>query len=190
MKRISKIVSMLFLGLFLGIFLASCNEYNFYDDYKDANISEDADFKFEVITLDDAVEYKNNNKSFVLILGTSTLDKCVSAIETIYNEAEYLNYDGLFLYVSVTDLISSIKGQNEPKEKLGIYSATSTNYGVVFACFDKGVLQFDTSKPDKYEALLYKFCKGSTNVAEDISTRAVTDYIVEYYPISSLNDLK
>lgn len=194
MKRISKIISVLILGIILTFSLASCNsDYDFYKDYASADISSDSDFKYEAVTTD-VVKGLRDNKTkngFVVILGTSSDSQCVSAIETIYSEAENVNYKGIVLYLSVTDIISSLSAQEETSEALGVKELTSANYGIVTVCYNAdGSVKFDTSDPTKYEGVLTKLCAKSTNVKTGISTRALADYIFEYYPLKSIDDIK
>ena len=95
MKKIVKFLSLIAIIFVMGITLSSCS-YDFYGDFNNngAEITEEDDFKFQPITVDDVKGYREAGKSFILFVGAAAIDgetntNCVSAIKKINEEANY-----------------------------------------------------------------------------------------------------
>ncbi|MBO5542076.1 MAG: hypothetical protein J5936_01450 [Acholeplasmatales bacterium] len=191
MKKFVKILSLIAIVFVMTLSLASCS-YNFFSEYngQGAEIStDDIKYSFEVLDADQVKTYKDDKKSFVLFIGTHTKETCVNQVKKICEEATNINYDGVFLYVDVTDALSSLSLHKEYVEKLGVKEIDDSTYGLVAACYDNGSVKWDTSNTSRYEKMLTKFTSASDNVSSGISFRAITDYVKENYYLKTINDL-
>lgn len=190
MKKFVKILSLLAIVFVMTISLASCS-YNFFSEYNDngAELDTEVDYSFEVLELDQVKSYRDNKKSFVLFIGTPSRETCVNQVKKICEQATNINYDGIFLYIDITDALSSLSLHQEFDEKLGVKEIDDSTYGLVAVCYDNGNVKWDTSNTSKYEKMLTKFTSSSNSVSSGISFRAITDYVKENYYLKTINDL-
>ncbi len=190
MKKFVKILSLIAIVFVMTISLASCS-YDVISDYNkhEAALETDVKYSFEVLTIDQVKSYRDSKKSFVLFVGTPTREACVSNVQKICEEAININYDGVFLYVDVTDALSSLSLHKETVEKLGVKEIDDATYGLVSVCYDEGNVKWDTSNTKTYEQMLKKFTSASDNVTTGISFRAITDYVKENYYLKNISEL-
>ncbi len=189
MKKFVKILSLLAIAFVMTISLASCS-YDFFGEYNEheAELKTDVDYSFEVLTVDQVKNYRDNKKSFVLFMGTPERETCVTQVQRICEEAINLNYKGIFLYVDTTDMISP-ESQKEAREKLGVNDVSDTTYGLIAVCYREGSVYWDTTKKTTYKNMLLKFTSSSNDVETGISFRAITDYVIENYSLESIDKL-
>jgi len=189
-KKFAKILSLIAIVFVMTISLASCS-YNFFKEYNNngAELSTDVDYSFEVLSIDQVKTYRDNKKSFVLFIGTPTREACVNQVKKICEQASNVNYKGVFLYVDVTDALSSLSLHKEAVEKIGVKEIDDLTYGLVSVCFEEGNVKWDTSNTSRYEKMLTKFTSASNDVFSGISFRAITDYVIENYSLDSIDKL-
>lgn len=187
MKKIVKFLSLIAIILIMGVSLTSC-AYDFYGDFNEngAEITENDNFKFQPVTVEDVKGYRDSKKSFILFVGNATNSSCVSNIKKIDEEATNLNYKGIILYLDVQEILKSLSQHEETEKTLNVKSIDDANYGIVAVCYDEGNVKWETSNTNKYGPDLKKFADGSDNLTTNISFRAITDYMIERYSIESL----
>ena len=190
MKKFVKILSLIAIVFVMTISLASCS-YDFFGEYNEheAELKTDVDYSFEVLTVDQVKNYRDNKKSFVLFMGTPEREACVTQVQRICEEAINLNYKGIFLYVDITEALASLSLHKESVEKLGIKEIDDATYGLVAVCYREGNVYWDTSNTTRYDKMLTKFTSSSNNVETGISFRAITDYVIENYSLESIDKL-
>lgn len=187
MKKIFKFLSLIVIILIMGVSLTSC-AYDFYGDFNEngAEITENDNFKFQPVTVEDVKGYRDSKKSFILFVGSATNTSCVSNVKKIDEEATNLNYKGIILYLDVQEILKSLSQHEEAVKTLGVKSIDDATYGIVAVCYDEGNVKWETSNTLKYEKELLRFTSASKNVTSGISFRAITDYMIEKYTIESL----
>ena len=180
-NKLMKILST-FLVVFISVLgLAACNEkYDFYEDFYTAgatNLTED--HIFEVITLDDAKAKIDAKESFVVFLGLSKYSEDVTAINAIAYDAANLNYDGKVYFINLADF-KSVSSKAELNKALDIkYDSGS---GLIAVCYKDGKLEFETTRPTKYEICqLFNIHGTEDNISIDI--HALAAYTFENYPV-------
>ena len=158
MKKFVKILSLIAIVFVMTISLASCS-YDFFGEYNNngAELDTDVKYSFEVLEIDQVKTYRDNKKDFVLFIGTPSKETCVNQVKKICEEATNINYTGVFLYVDVTDALSSLSLHKEYVEKLGVLEIDDITYGLVSVCYEAGKVKWDTSNTSKYEKMLTKF---------------------------------
>lgn len=154
-KFIKRIV--LFLALISTTFaLASCSEYNFYEDWKAAGANIESDNVFKALTLDEVKEKRDSKETFALIVATSTDSTARSAITKIQEQADILGFDGEIYFISSKDSYnSSITAQKEFKNTVGnkdFYSSSSDKPYFVLMVYNNGDVIADTSS-NNYSAI-------------------------------------
>ena len=194
MKKFLKFLSLMAFALVMVVSLGSCgSSYDFYEDYSSADIDEDSDFKFKAVTVSQVEEFRTNGtpNGFVLLVGNSDYEASITAVNQIYAEAESINYEGIILYLSVTDIISSISKKKDTCEALGISHIDDSNNGIIAVCYKpNGTIYFDSYSGSDYHIYDTELERFKVNDGADFSFIALTDYISEYYPLTSLDDLK
>ena len=194
MKKFLKFLSLMAFALVMVVSLGSCgSSFDFYEDYASADIDEDSDFKFKAVTVKQVNEFRTNGtpNGFVLLVGNSDYSTAVTAVNQIYAEAESINYEGIILYLSVTDIITSISKKKDACDKLGISHIDDATNGLIAVCYKpNGNVYFDTFSGSDYTIYDNELERFMVNDGADFSFIALTDYISEYYPLTSLDDLK
>lgn len=177
MKGFKKLLSLIVVLGFMFI-LASCSGYNFYSDFKKAGAEIESDNSFIVLTADEVETYRKEKKEFVLIIGSSTNSTCVSAITTIQNEFDNINYSGKAYFLSVKDALSSQSEGSKVSKIIGSDIDAGSD-GIIFIGYDKsGNIKFNTKKNDDLDAKKFK----PDGV---MAYRAIADYIAEYYSVEN-----
>ena len=120
MTKFSKRI-VLFLALISTTFaLASCSNYNFYQDWKSAGATIESDNVFKSLTLDEVKEKRETKKPFALIIASSTDSTARSAITKIQEQADALSYKGEIYFISSKDTYNStLSAQKEFKDIVG-----------------------------------------------------------------------
>lgn len=191
MKKRYFILPFLFLVAFLTLTLASCSSESFGDKWikvaNDLALGPNQDYfdenYYKVISLDKAEKMKNNNETFLVLLGNrNNNDAIYNVILRIPYDAQNVGYEGKFYFIDTTSLLEDNKS-SEITKKLNI-KAAETDYtdGIVMVCYNNGKKNIDTSAYDpKTSGEDYNFLKGSN--ASEIDIHAVVTFAIEYYPL-------
>ena len=148
MKRFLKGALSLLIALIGIIGLTSCNdEYDFYEDFKEAGVELDKDnMIYEAITLDQAKAKIEADETFYLAIGTSKSKSTASNVAQLQIQADYLGFDGTIYFVDSTDYIEKKATRAELREALGIYNITeSTTLSLIIVVYKEGNIVLDTS---------------------------------------------
>lgn len=180
MKVFKKLLSVFVIFGFMFI-LASCSGYNFYNDFKKAGAEIESDNSFLALSVDEVEQFRTDKKEFVIIVGSSANEKCVSAITKIQNEFNNIKYKGKAYFLSVKDALSSLSEGSKVSKVLNSPIDAGTD-GIIFIGYDKtGNVKFNTHKDEVSKYLDAKKFKPSDVMAY----RAIADYIAEYYPVEA-----
>ncbi|MDE7161978.1 MAG: hypothetical protein K2N65_04380, partial [Anaeroplasmataceae bacterium] len=119
------------IACLLLLFMASCSGYSFYDDFHKAGADIEKDHIFEVITLEEAKQKKENGDTFVLLYGTSSNTGCVQLVTKLQAQAEYLgNTDAVIYYLNSAEYTSSTK-RTEVREAINMHDPSKDGAPVV-----------------------------------------------------------
>lgn len=184
MSKFGKMLSALAIVMISLITLVGCKDdsYNFYEDWTSAGAKFSEDHIFEVISLDKANEMIENDETFVLLYGYSGDTYSPACIQTMQEQAEYLEYDGKVYFVE-TSSYNTVKGRKEVREKLNIpdmNSLTDVNVVTMVCClYIDGDLEFGTydgSNDDEIE--LFGFNKNAAEGSKGyINYEALSQYL-------------
>lgn len=175
MKLFKRILPVLFVFGFLFI-LTSCG-YNFYNDYKAKGAELENGDSFKVLVAEDVKQFKADSKDFVIIIGTSNNETCVTCITKIQSEFDVIGYKGVAYYVDATEAIKYQSKGAQLTTDLGVKSINPGSDGIIFVEYNKGKVVCDSSKNDDQSK---KFKQNGS-----LSARAIADYIAEYYSVEA-----
>lgn len=180
MNKFKKNVA-LFVALFISLFtLVSCSNYDFYSDWSKAGASIEKDNVFLSLSADEVKTKRDNGETFVILVGSSTDSKAVSAITAIQEQADIVGYTGNVYFVNAKDVSSSSASsasRNEFKEKVGLkaFTSVSTEANLVVVAYKKGVVELDTSSTTKCD---YTFFNNDNS--QDLNFEYVAHYLFEF----------
>ncbi len=157
MTKFSKRI-VLFLALISTTFvLASCSNYNFYEDWKSAGATIESENVYKSLTLDEVKDKRDAKETFALIVASSTDSTACSAITKIQEQADVVGYTGNVYFISSKDVYNaSLSTQKEFKEVVGnkeFTSSTSDKPLFVLMVYNKGNILADTSSSNNYSAI-------------------------------------
>lgn len=131
MKKFVKAICMTSILCVLLFFMASCSGYNFYDDFHKAGADIEKDHIFQIITLEEAKQKKENGDTFVLLYGSSSNTGCVNLVTKLQAQAEYLgNTDAVIYYLNSTEYNSSSK-RSEVREAIKMHDPSKDGSPIV-----------------------------------------------------------
>lgn len=152
MKKFVKAISLVSIFCALFILMTSCSGYSFYDDFHKAGAKIEKDHIFEVITLDQAKEKKENGDTFVLLYGSSSNSTCVNLVSSLQEQSEYLgNPDATIYFVNSTDYKTSSKRQ-EVRDAINMRDPSSNGEPILMTFIsapNASRVDVDTSDKDK-----------------------------------------
>jgi hypothetical protein len=175
MKKIVAYLSAFILIIVGTLSLSSCSKKSFYSEWNKAGANIEKDNMFEMITVDE-IESKLGNKeeSFAVFFGSSNDSQSVKDVSAMQYTADVKNYEGKVYFLTTTKLKTQSK-MKEIKEKIKV-DISDMDASVQCVLFEKGKVEFNTSKKDSDEVKKFK-------IDEEISIIAVLEYVIEYYPV-------
>ena len=175
MKLFKRILPIFIIFGFLFI-LTSCG-YNFYNDYKAKGAELENGDSFKVLVSEDVKAFKEEGKDFIIIIGTSNNETCVTAITKIQSEFDIIGYKGVCYYVDATEAIKYQSKGAALTSDLGVKSINPGSDGIIVVEYNNGKVVCDSSKGDDQSK---KFKQNGS-----LSPRAIADYIAEYYKVEA-----
>lgn len=177
MKNFVKILSLVAFAFIFVFSLQSCKKTDsFYNEFKDAGADIDKDNCFDVIKVSDAKQMKENNESFVLLLGTSKSSSCVNQITQIQEEVDYLGYEGSILFINIKNILKKSDDIKSAAKSLGIKSDSIKEGSLICVIYSNGAVVADSNDKDGHGEFIKKFIVDSE---DSFSYVALVDFIYE-----------
>lgn len=177
MSKFIKGISALAVILVAAVMLASC-EYNFYGDWSKAGAEIEKENIFEVVTVDSAKAMIEEDKTFVLVLGSSNATLAPSTMTTLQDDADYLGFEGKLQFIDCAEFVNKPADRKMLKEAFGVNDPSKISSNLVVLIYDKGNLLLDTTDAATDDKLKH-FVDGSSVNYSALATYIYTEFNFE-----------
>lgn len=143
-----KLLSAMSILFVMVLTMTSCSGYSFYNDFHNAGADIEKNHIFELITLDEAKQKKENGDTFVLLYGASSNETCVSLVTSLQVQAEYLgNAEATIYFLNAKDYTTTSKCR-EVKDAIRMHDPSKDGSPIIMT-FKATAVDIDTSNKDK-----------------------------------------